>query len=128
MEIYHESKYIELHNETIEIDINMIELITKLNKDKLITRGCCENWQNSGQAYIIFEYNCFIELIELKNDNISRFINDSNKSEVYYANNNLRHIKYNNIDYKEKFKNETEIWICVTFPTTLIQNFVNVIN
>lgn len=28
----HESKYIELHNQLIEIDLNMIELITKINK------------------------------------------------------------------------------------------------
>ena len=121
----HESKYIELHNEVIEVDLNMIELVTKLNKTKLITRGCCENWNNN-YAYIIFEYNCFVEL--LQNISILKFIDEyCTKSEIYYALNHLRHIKYNNDEYNEKFKDQTEIWISISFSHLLIKDFVNLI-
>jgi hypothetical protein len=121
----HESKYIELHNELIEIDLNLVNLITKINKTKLLTRGCCQNYENN-RAYIIFEYNCFIEL--LQNQYILKFIDDTcTKSEIYYANNNLRHIKYNEAEYNENLKNITEIWICITFPNILINDFINII-
>lgn len=125
--MFHQSKYIELHGESIEIDLKMIEIITKLNKKKLITRGCCENWYNKGYAYINFEYNSFIELY--KNILISKFVNKfSNKGEIYYALNDLRHIKYNELEYNEKYKNETEIWICIEFPSSLINIFVKIID
>jgi hypothetical protein len=121
----HESKDIELHNEIFDVDLNMIELITKINKIKLVTRGCCENWNNE-YAYIIFNYNCFIEL--LKNNYILKFIDEyCNKSEIYYALNDLRHIKYNDDEYNEKFKDKTEIWIYITFPNILIKDFVNIV-
>jgi hypothetical protein len=80
----------------------------------------------NNRAYIIFEYNCFIEL--LQNQYILKFIDDKcTKSEIYYANNNLRHIKYNESEYNENFKNITEIWICITFPNILINDFINII-
>lgn len=121
----HESKYIELHNQLIEIDLNMIELITKINKKKLVTRGCCENYKN-GDAYVIFEYTSFNELLE--NKYISKFINNMcTKSKIYYAQNALRHVKYNEIEYNKNFKNITEIWICITFPNILINEFINII-
>lgn len=121
----HETQNIKLHGETIEIDINMVELMTKINKTKLTTRGCCENYDGNN-AYIIFEYNCFVEL--LNNDRISNFIDDfCTKSEIYYADNKLRHIKYDNIEYNEKFKNMTEIWIYVTFSNMSLKDFENII-
>ena len=107
--------------------LNILELITKINKKNLITRGCCENYNNNNNAYIIFEYNCFIEL--LKNNDILKFVNKfCSKSEIYYAQNHLRHIKYNDIEYDEKLKNETEIWISITFQTILIKDFINIID
>ncbi len=123
--VNHESKYIELHNQLIEIDLNLVEFITKINKKKLLTRGCCENYENN-KAYVIFEYTSFIEL--LQNKYISKFIDDvCTKSEIYYANNEFRHIKYDEIEYNKNFKNLTEIWICITFPNILIDNFMNII-
>lgn len=121
----HQSKYIKLHNELIEIDLNLIELITKINEKKLLTRGCCENYENN-RAYILFEYNMFIEL--LKNKHILKFIDDEcTKSEIYYAINNMRQIKYNEAEYNEKFKNMTEIWIRITFSNILINDFIKVL-
>ncbi len=121
----HESKYIKLHNELIEVDLNMIELITEINEKKLLTRGCCENYENYG-AYIVFEYYSFIEL--LKNKHILKFVNDKcTKSKIYYANNGLRHMEYNEAKYNDDLKNITEIWIFITFPNSLISDFTDII-
>lgn len=120
----HESKIIELHGKSFDVDLNMIELIIKLNKNKLITRGCCENYKND-RAYIIFEYISFNEL--LQNEHISKFINDvCTKGKIYYSSNGLRHLKYDEMEYNENFKNITEIWICVYFPNSSINDFVKI--
>ncbi len=121
----HPSKFICLHNKKIEIDINMIEIITKLNKDKLITRGSCENTDGTN-AYIIFNYEDYIELI--CNNEILNFIKTNcTVSDIYYAHNMYRHIKYDENEYNEKFKKQTEVWICMRFPNNLIETFVNII-
>lgn len=125
--IFHESKDIELHDKIIDVDLNLIELITKINKNKLITRGCCENRNESYEAYIIFEYNDFVEL--LKNIYIFEFVNKfCITGNIYYAANHYRHLQYNKFEYDEKLKNETEIWISITFPTNLIKDFENIID
>ncbi len=123
--ITHEAKFIQLHGKSIEIDVNMIEFITKINKTKLKTRGCCENHVDD-DAYVIFEYDCFVELT---NDNVmSNFFNEyCTKSQIYYANNDLRDIEYNETEYNEKFKNISEIWICIVFPCKLKKDFENII-
>ncbi len=121
----HPSKFISLHNKKLEIDINMIEIITKLNKDKLITRGCCENTDGTN-SYIIFNYEDYIKLIS--NNEILNFIkNNCTISDIYYAHNMYRHIKYDENEYNEKFKKQTEVWICMRFPNNLIETFVNII-
>lgn len=121
----HQSKYITLHNELIEVDLNLIELITKINEKKLLTRGCCENYENN-KAYIIFEYYSFIEL--LKNKHILQFINNEcSKGKIYYANNDLRHLEYSEVEYNENFKNITEIWITIFFSSSLINDFLNAV-
>lgn len=69
----HCAKFIKIHNVLIEININMINIIKKLNKTKLITRGCCEDiGDEKNNAYIVFEYNSYVEL--LNNVKISEFL------------------------------------------------------
>lgn len=123
----HKSQCIKLHNELIEIDLNLIELIIKLNEKKLLTRGCCENYFDNN-SYIIFEYHLFMELLS-QNKHILKFIDEKcSKSKIYYANNNLRHIEYNEVEYNENFKNITEIWIYITFPNVSINDFIICLN
>lgn len=124
----HCAKYIELHNQLIEIDLNMISVIEKLNKTKLITRGCCEDiGDEKNNAYIIFEYNSYVEL--LNNLKISGFFKKyCSLSSIYYANNDLRSIEYNEFEYNNKFKNVTEIWICIRFPNCLLNKLENIID
>lgn len=70
----HSSIPLLLHDTLIpEVDVNMVSLIRELNRNKLITSGCCENNNDEGFAYIIFEYNSYVELVE-GNKGLSDFI------------------------------------------------------
>ena len=127
MSDWHEYKSIELHGEIIDVDINMIDLIKNLNKTKLITRGCCENWSDDN-AYIIFEVNAYNELLK-NNKNFYDFVKNVvvKQSEIYYNLNTHRHIKYDRTEYENKYKNICEIWQYITFPTSSINKLNNIV-
>jgi hypothetical protein len=127
MRDWHEYKSIELHGEIIDVDINMIDLIKNLNKTKLITRGCCENWNNNN-AYIIFEANAYNELLR-NNKKFYDFIKSNNviQSKIYYNLNAHRNIDYNCMEYENKYKNICEIWKSITFPTSSINELNNIV-
>jgi len=124
----HDYKSIVLHNQIIDIDINMIDLIKTLNKNKLITRGCCENW-NNGYAYIIFEVNEYNLLLK-NNKKFCDFVKNKvvKQSEIYYALNIYRDIKYKYDEYEKTYKKETENWQSISFPTNLINTLHNIID
>ena len=85
----------------------------------IITRGV-------GKSYIIFEYYCFVEL--LNNTKISDFIEKNcYKSKIYYAQNYLRDIPYDENEYNNLYKLETEVWISITFDKTLLDEFENLL-
>lgn len=106
----------------------MINIIEKLNKTKLIIRGCCEDiGDEKNNAYIIFEYNSYVEL--LNNVKISEFFEKYySLSNIYYANNDLRSVEYNEFEYNSKFKNVTEIWVSIRFPNSLLNKLENIID
>lgn len=124
----HAYKSIKLHDEIIDIDINMIDLIKNLNKIKLITRGCCENWYNNNNAYVIFEANAYNELLN-NNKNFYDFVKSVvvEQSEIYYNLNTHRHIKYDRTEYENKYKNICEIWQYISFPTSSINELNNIV-
>ena len=124
---HHPAKIIKLHDEEFEVDLNMIELITKLNETKLITRGCCENHEDMQGAYIIFENDSFNDLI--KNTNILKFINN------FCTKGNVRFGKYIcpsdskcMFDSKGMIIATPEMWITIRFPNALINEFAKIIS
>lgn len=123
----HQNKSIELHDKIIDIDVNMIDLIKNLNKTKLITRGCCENWSNNN-AYIIFEVNAYNQLLK-NNKNFYDFVKNIvvEQSEIYYNLNTHRHIKYDRTEYENKYINICEIWLYITFPSSSINELNNIV-
>lgn len=127
MKDIHKYKSIELHGEIVDIDINIIDLIKNLNEKKLITRGCCENWNNNN-AYIIFEVNSLNELLK-NNKNFYDFVKSNyvKKSEIYYNLNTHRHIKYDYTEYENIYKNICEIWQSITFPSSLINKLNEIV-
>jgi non-canonical (house-cleaning) NTP pyrophosphatase len=125
----HLSEIIKFGDKEIEIDCKLVPLITRLNKKKLITRGSCENWsslmseyvnilETKPQAYIIFEYNEFVELLK-RNHFILQL---GSLSKPYYALNELRQIP---VDFNSKFyESKSEIWISWTFDSDLINKLI----
>jgi hypothetical protein len=121
----HESKILKIHGKNIEIDNKLIDLITKLNKNKLITRGSCENFSfgknKKSYAYVLFDYFDYIDLI--KNQNIENFIKlNCNIGVPYYALNEIRHIEFKMKEYETKY-NDKEVWIMLYFNESIIDDF-----
>ncbi len=123
----HESVILNIHNKNIEVDLALVKLVKKLNYDKLITRGSCEDLtfnNNPGISYILFEYKSFMESHN-KNELFKQFLDDDKRciiSKPYYALNDLRHIEINEqilndylINLNNKTNVENEIWISVSF-------------
>lgn len=123
----HESIILNIHNENIEVDLSLVDLIKKINYNKLITRGSCEDLtfkNDPGISYVLFEYKSFMELYN-KNELFKQFFNDDKRcviSKPYYALNNLRYIQIDKQilnDYLLKLNDngemENEIWISVSF-------------
>jgi hypothetical protein len=123
----HESIILNIHNENIDVDLALVDLIKKINHKKLITRGSCEDFtfkNDPGISYVLFEYKSFMELFN-KNEIFKQFFNDEKRciiSEPYYAFNDLRHIQINKqilndylLELNNKTNIENEIWISVSF-------------
>jgi hypothetical protein len=117
------STIIILHGEYIEVDNMLVELIIYLNLNKLITRGSCENWNNTGREYILFDYFDFVNLLKT-NPKIKIFIKDNcNFHKPYYAQNNLREIT---IKKGDKLISD-QIWCGVDFKNDDIPKFLLII-
>jgi len=102
----------------------MVPLIQQVNKEKLITRGCCENNENEGFAYVIFEYNSYMELRE-RNQGLCTFIDSHcTTSDPYYSRTTLRHRTYDPLEYETHFKHDNEVWIYIQFPHTEINQML----
>ncbi len=121
----HDSTIIKIHNEFIEIDNLIINLIVKLNKNKLITRGSCENevYNDKSCVYILFEYFSFNEFIKLEeNKNFKQFIIDECcLTRPYFSSNGNYKIEKQDL---MQYNSQQEIWICVTFENKYIDKCV----